>query len=279
LGYDDVLDNYVLTENISSIEIFSLGNDEAFIADFTGLNAFVSLRSLNILFASDNKFSFETTNFPNLTDLYLDYVEIKSLKIDENSMLQTFVAGEGVRIEALKAINNSAIKRISFEKSNVGSIFISGNTNLESFGTFDTNVEEAVIRNNMSLKGLSFSDSGLKNLDFSNNPALEFLKLKLLNDIEFPLDLVTYPNLEFVEIRNYFLSSSIDFSNNTLLETLILSNSGLTALDVSNNTGLLFLEAFSNSLTCIKLNQEQFDNIPSGWSKSSDATYSLECAD
>ncbi len=62
-----------------------------------------------------------------------------------------------------------------------------------------------------------------------------------------------------------------------LLETLILEETGLKSLDVSNNNLLSTFEAYDRNLTCIKVNQEQLDHIPSGWIKIPETSYSLEC--
>ena len=46
LGYDDVLDDYVLTENINSVTDLDVNSKE--ISDLTGIEAFTSLIDLNV---------------------------------------------------------------------------------------------------------------------------------------------------------------------------------------------------------------------------------------
>ena len=49
-GHDDVLDNYVLTENISGLETLEINPDDSSkrISDPTGIEAFVSLKTLDL---------------------------------------------------------------------------------------------------------------------------------------------------------------------------------------------------------------------------------------
>jgi Leucine-rich repeat (LRR) protein len=65
LGYDSVLDDYVRTENINSLTSLTLINEG--IVDFTGLEAFVGLTSLNI--RNNNNTTLDVTALVNLISL------------------------------------------------------------------------------------------------------------------------------------------------------------------------------------------------------------------
>ena len=67
LGYDDTLDDYVLTANISGVTTLDVSNKE--ISDLTGIEAFAALTNLVV---SNNKLTaLDVTTNTALTSLYL----------------------------------------------------------------------------------------------------------------------------------------------------------------------------------------------------------------
>ena len=74
--------------------------------------------------------------------------------------------------------------------------------------------------------------------------------------------------------------AALNISTNTALQQLSLANNSLLAIDISNIPSLIQLNTFSienNPLDCIQVNAEQFNNIPSQWTKDETDTYALEC--
>ena len=69
----------------------------------------------------------------------------------------------------------------------------------------------------------------------------------------------------------------VDVSGYTALDSLVVTGSPLDSLDVSNNVNLRILEATNLPLGCIQVNQNQYDNIPGGWTKDPDTGYSTDC--
>ncbi len=69
-GYDDVLDNQVLTGNMAAIEDldFSSPNHEG-IQDLTGFEALTSIKTLHFFGTSDRTFVLNTDNYPNLISI------------------------------------------------------------------------------------------------------------------------------------------------------------------------------------------------------------------
>lgn len=279
LGYDDELDDHVLTLNIVNVEsllLYGDDDDSNALIDLTGLEDFLALKNLSLAFMNLSDY-FNPSNYRNLTTLDLHQIGLNSLVIDEKSNLESLEFSNSVG--ALSVTSNNSLTNIFLEDALNNSIMISGNSKLTSFYTFDGHLGDVSITNNPALKSISFETIIIDSLTFSNNPALERFFLKPLNDIDFPLNFSTYSNLKDVELGYNGQFSSIDVSNNFLLERLFLENTGLTSLDISNNNLLsTFWADYNPSLTCIKVNQEQLDNIPSGWTKNPEANYSLDCS-
>jgi hypothetical protein len=71
---------------------------------------------------------------------------------------------------------------------------------------------------------------------------------------------------------------NIDVSNNPALIFFACSQNLLTRLDVSANNSLTTLNCLYNpNLSCIQVNNSQFNLIPSGWVKPAAANYSENC--
>ncbi len=85
--------------------------------------------------------------------------------------------------------------------------------------------------------------------------------------------------LERIQVENNGLTQ-LDISANTALQQLSLADNSLQGIDISNILNLIQLNTFSienNPLDCIQVNAEQFNNIPSQWTKDETDTYALEC--
>jgi len=278
-GFDDVLDDSVLTANIEAITTLLIDGGSYNVENLTGLEAFVSLESLSITTgAGDATFAFNGGNHPNLKTLSFDGAQMKSIEINENSNLETLTGV--IRLETLNVQNNNSLTLIDFEDATINAITITGNTQLATYRDFDGALGNLMITNNSALESIILNSREVNGLDFSNNAILEFFGMRVLDDVTYPLDFSTCPNLTNIAVGgNDGRFLSIDVSDNQLLEILSVSDSGLSALDVSNNDLLAELDASTNNpqLTCIKVNQAQLDNIPSDWIIDAQTNYALEC--
>ena len=160
LGYDDVLDDYVKTENIENVTSLNLSggypvddfDDCCGIYDVTGLDGFISLRYL-YLDGSINTL-IDVSNLPSLI----------SIKSDET----------GMWCFSLKA-NNSSL--ISIE--GCGTFDLNGAINLNSFKGFYMS-QSPDFSTNVSLETLVISDSNFPELDISSNTEITELSLNYI---------------------------------------------------------------------------------------------------
>ncbi|MDP7331991.1 MAG: hypothetical protein QF832_02895, partial [SAR324 cluster bacterium] len=88
LGYDDTLDDYVTTANISGVTELDVSNKE--ISDLTGIEAFTSLTSLECW--SNKLTSLDMTANTALTNLNCWDNKLTSLDVSKNTVLTRLVS-------------------------------------------------------------------------------------------------------------------------------------------------------------------------------------------
>ncbi|WP_297796137.1 hypothetical protein [uncultured Eudoraea sp.] len=128
-----------------------------------------------------------------------------------------------------------------------------------------------------SLVGLWIDDNMLSSLDVSKNSNLKFMIAA--NNMLTTVNVSNLSMLERIQVENNSLAQ-LDISDNLALQQLSLANNELQAIDISNIPTVIQLNTFSienNPLDCIKVNAEQFANIPGQWTKDDTDIYALEC--
>ena len=256
LGYDDVLDDYVLTSNISNI--YNIDLSDRGIEDAAGIENFITLSELYI--HRNNLTNIDLSQNTNLFILWLFDNELESLDISDNLNLNYLFA----------------------ELNNITEIDVSKNLNLVHIAISANPLASIDVSSNNKLVRLDITNTLLQELDVTQNPELIHLTFNNVNSIEYQntissIDLTNNPELILLNSSHINLTS-IDLSNNSKLEKLMISDSGLTALDVSNMNNLNLLETFLNDITCIQVNQNQLNDIPSTWQKDTNTNYSLDCS-
>ncbi len=147
LGYDTILDNYVLTANIAPITSLDVSFQN--IADLTGIEDFISLIQLDA--RNNNITSINISTLANLRRLYLGANELNALDVSQNAQLLI-----------LSAYSN-----------NLSSLNLSGNPALQSLYVSSNNLAALDLSTNSQLQILQCFDNPLTLLDFSGNPNLQ----------------------------------------------------------------------------------------------------------
>ena len=106
---------------------------------------------------------------------------------------------------------------------------------------------------------------GITQLDLSNKQIADFTGLE-----------------EFVNLTDLNLSgntiTSVPLANLSKLTTLNLSNTGLTLIDLSQNSNISSLDLSGNTgLSCVKVSQLIYQQVPSGWIYDNTTSFELEC--
>ena len=271
LGYDNVLDNYVLTNNISSIDSLSIGHIN--ISDTSGIEDFISLKYL--YFVNCNLTALNVNNLTHLESLNLYKNILSEIDLSNNQLLKNLIVADN-NLSQLDLTNNLLLEYLFIGSNNLSEIDVSQLDNLESLYISENPINEIDISNNNLLEVFGISHSPISQIDLSQNPNLKVLDISDINPTPVfsiinnqlieelvvrygnlsEIDISHLENLKFLSLDNNSLTE-LDVSNNPLLETFYASDNFLTEIDLSNNYNLLYLGLDGNNLTEIN-----FDNNP-----------------
>tara|TARA_B100000963_G_scaffold12851_1_gene9923 strand:+ start:540 stop:2480 length:1941 start_codon:yes stop_codon:yes gene_type:complete len=292
LGFDDVLDDYVLTSNIN--EVGGLGLISKNISDLTGIEGFRDLLNLdlsgnNLSFVdlsknkvlrnvnlSGNQFkSIDLTKNIELESLKIDNNYLTELDVSKNIELSTLQVDEN-NLKEIDVSNNIGLGYLTLINNSLTKIDVRNNLKLSNLRLDRNEISEIDVKKNINLKRLSISYNNISSIDISKNKVLEILNLNFNNISK--INIYLNINLNSLRISNNKLDD-LDVTNNLDLTTLDISNTGLApAIDVSKNFGLVEFDLTSNpDLECVKVNQGQLDITFALWYKDANTTYALSC--
>jgi Leucine-rich repeat (LRR) protein len=162
-GYDDELDNFVLTQNISSVtvlEISSLG-----IKDLTGIEDFTQLK---ILDCSDNTLEqIDLTNNTGLITLICAANELIDLDVSHFALLTELDCSEN-SLEQLDLSLNVALSVLNSSNNNLEELDLNINTALTELNCSGNDLEQLDLSANVVLSSVDCSANGLYTLNIKN---------------------------------------------------------------------------------------------------------------
>ena len=252
LEYDDVLDDYVLTENISSVENLTIFGGQS-ISDLTGLEDFKSL--VELLIQSVAITTLDISKQKELKILrFIFVVELPMVDISKNKNLETLELLD-TRFSSLNVNGNLNLKNLYLANTGISDFNISKNKNLETLYFFDNSSVTLDVSKNANLVSLTTNTSHFNSMDLSHNKNLKIVHIDDAGEGPDSLDIFKLPSIT----------------------SLFIADAELTSLDISKNINLVEMNITGNPLTCIKVNKKQLDNIPAGWVKDAEDIYSLDC--
>ena len=250
LGYDDVMDNYVITDNISVITNLQMNYQGTIpsgwnqIEDLIGIEDFISLTNLNVY--NHSLTSIDLSNNLLLQDLDCSNNDaLSSLNISQCSFLQDLDCSEGILTE-LDLTGNPFLQQLACNNNLLAQLDVSQNSFLQELDCGYNSLVELDVTENTALQILYAESNQITSIDVSQNLSLERL---ILTD-------------------NYLLE--IDVSQNNLLIVLKLNNNYLQELDISQNTLLGMTNesilAQDNLINCINVWSDPFPPNEPGYS-------------
>jgi len=223
LGYDDVLDDYVITDSINTVTTLDVSNDS--ISDLTGIEDFTALTELRC---------------------YIN--QLTNLDVSSNTAL-TYLHCAVNQLTSLDVSSNTGLTNLNCGNNDLTSLDISSNTSLTNLNSTNNPLTTLDVSSNTGLTNLNCSNNDLTSLDVSSNTALTHLFL-YYNDLT-SLDVTTNTALTNLQFQ-YNQLTSLDVSSNTALTDLRCSDNQLTSLDVSN-TNLNIFDCSSNQLNYLSI--------------------------
>ena len=142
LGYDDVLDNYVLTSNISGITTLNVSNRN--ISDLTGIEDFTSLEEL---YCQNNQLTFlNVTQNSNLETLWFYSNQVGSINLSNNLLLTSLNCSQNI-LSSIDVSSNINLYAFICFSNLLTSIDLSQNPNLSYFKCYSNQLEHLNLKN------------------------------------------------------------------------------------------------------------------------------------
>ena len=176
LGYDDVIDDYVVTDSISGVTNLSINNfqnEEDYISDLTGIGGFTALETLNIPYNSLTTLDMSANTALTFLQCYGN--NLTSINVSANTALVELHCG-GNELTSLDLTNNTALTILGAQRNSFTSLDLSNNVLLETLFLKEGDLTSLDLSNNTALGSIECFSNSLDTLDFSNNTALYSLK-------------------------------------------------------------------------------------------------------
>ena len=186
LGYDDVLDDYVLTSNINTVTELNLNrihDGKTSLFDLTGIEDFIALKSLD---CGNNsvRFTLDISQMSQLEELNVSNTFIGNLDTSNNPELRKLFTGHifGTGGPVLNLSENPKLEQLSAG----GPVDLSNNPALRTLSFTENSLSTLDVSNNPELQYLNITENpAIKELDLSNNPKLESLHASRMYDLRF----------------------------------------------------------------------------------------------
>jgi hypothetical protein len=224
LGYDNVLDDSVITANIDTITALHITSLS--IADLTGIQDFTDLIVLN---CSYNLLSnLDVTQNLALKELYCIDNQLTILDVTKNIAL-TYLRCRENQLTILDVSQNTALILLDCFSNQLSSLDISQNTALVIVFCLDNQLSNLDITQNLVLEELFCQNNQLTSLDVTRNTLLTQLDC------------------------SYNQLTSLDVTQNTALSEFHCRNNLLSELDVTQNNDVIEFDCQGNQLSCLNI--------------------------
>jgi len=192
LGYDNFLDDYVLTANINTVTSLNVSGGN--ISDLTGIEDFTALTTL---YCYNNQLtSLDVSNATALDYLNCGINQLTSLDVSNNTALTTLYCYNN-QLTSLDVSNNTALDYLYCPNNQLTSLDVSNNTALDYLNCGGNQLTSLDVSNNTALTQLSCYNNQLTSLDVSQNPAL--------TDLYCPNNQLTFINLSGLALSNQMM--------------------------------------------------------------------------
>ncbi|MEE9406594.1 MAG: T9SS type A sorting domain-containing protein [Polaribacter sp.] len=258
------------------------------IYDFTGIEAFTNLTSLN---CSDNDLtSLDVSALTQLTSLncssninYMGHPGGLTSLILPNAGTLTQVNSSNNHLTSINLSANTSLTDINFSGNNINNLILPNTNSLTTLNVAYNQISNLNTSTYTSISSIICNNNGLTSLTLPNTTTLTTLKCyqnQLTN-----LDLTQNSGITWLDCRNNSLSyliltqniaittlncnsnllTNLDLNSNTALTTVSCSNNQISTLDVSFQTNLNKLYCNNNQLTNLNIKNGNNSSITSNW--------------
>lgn len=259
-GWDDVVDNYVLTSSIATVQVLNL--ESRGITSLVGIEDFRDLQGLS---APSNLISgaLDLSSNTNLTNVILPFNPIGALYFRNNPALENLWAYDSQTLEKLEISNSPNLASLTIHNNLLTELDLRNSPNIFNLRIWDSKLSELDLSFASKLEYLiawdTFNESNEGRIQLPVSSSLKVITLgqNRLKEV----DLTNTTKVERLDLDGNQLTT-IDFSQTPLIRYLAVSNNALESLDLSSINDLYWLRAHNNSINCIQLNENQLSAIP-----------------
>lgn len=209
LGYDDVLDDYIATENIVAVKDLDLSVKG--ILDLTGIEDFNALETLNCnenFRDEDNIREINLSSNIHLKEFYCSFSLLTTLDLTNNPSLEVLV----VPFSFLQNINltqNTNLKRVDLSVSQISTLDFSNNLLIEDLYINIASIQNIDLTDLSNLKILNIQQGAYTSIDLSQNTNLDELQA----NSNLNLNCIQVQNITAAEANeNWFKNDSTNYS-------------------------------------------------------------------
>ncbi|WP_109301670.1 immunoglobulin-like domain-containing protein [Aquimarina sp. AU474] len=240
-------DDYVGTEQISNITFLNISNQG--IADFTGIEGFITLEKFRAFDNTISSGSLDLTANVNLDEIVCSDMGLNNINISGLTSLEILRAGDN-NLMAIDLSSNVALHTLNLDKNDFNSIDVSANIALVDLRMRENSLNALDVSNNTNLTRLYCGDNSIVTLNLVNNTLLETLSVSK-NQFTV-IDLSTLVNLDDLSIGDTPMLTALDVTNNIKLEIIEVNNTVFPTLNLSNHEKLE--EVYTNNSAITSLN-------------------------
>ena len=252
----DANGNITNPERVASISKIEMNNDSGIIS-VSGIEAFINLKELEIIF---NNESIDLSKNTLLTKLLIYSPELVSIDVSKNTLLSSLSFMRTSKLTSLDVSKNTLLNFLSIYDHKLTKLNLSKNTRLtylkiDNKGSSNKKLESLDLTSNIKLMNLNLIGLSLKELDLSSNTKLNSVDISgnKISKLTFSKNtMIERMNLSYNELTDF------DIYNHPLLKSLYLQNNKLTQLDLSKSLFLPLDVSESTFQTSRKINKQIF---------------------
>ena len=290
LGYDHVgiLDDYVTTARISSIEEINISNKN--ISSLQGIESFTALKELNCSFNQLTQINLENNQILMHLECYNN--PIKSINISQNTNIDFL------------SCSNCSLTSLNVKNGNNQNMFMDAHLNPDLFCIEVDDAEQAETLQNwhkdshasynincaeFEIEMTYIPDDNFEQtlIDLGYDDVLDnYVPTKKINDVKsLNINMKNVEDLtgleDFIHLESFYCEHNLfyqmDLSFLSTLKTIDCSGNKLEYLNVKNNDLSFFDASFNPNLFCIEVNNAEEALLKENWIKDSWASYSANC--
>ena len=227
-------------KNLTSINTGARG-----IKSIKGVEYFTSLKVLDC--SSNEITELDLSKNKKLEKIYCRNNKLTSLKLPENTLLGVLDCSNN-QLTSLTLPENNSLKNLDCSNNQLPSLDVSGNTGLQELDCSNNQLTALDVKKNVNLLELRYNDNNFtKPVNLEHNKKLKFVDY---SGHKFGRIVDANPNIIGIYCRDNDLKDVVDFKSYGVVRRI----------DISNNKGVTNINAKSNALEELKINNCDIDN-------------------